>query len=210
MKFYSQYNQDKIIYEKFFSGKKDKGFFLEIGADDGIRFSNCKFFEETLNWDGIAIEPRKEGYNELIKNRKCKCFNILLSNKEDVVKFLNIKGYGLGLSGIVDNYDSKHMNRIKNELKKKKIIRIEEEMLTTKKLGDILEKNNITHIDFLSIDTEGSELDILSTIDFNKVFIDVITIEDNYNDPKIIYFFKERGYNLDLCIKIDKVFRKIK
>lgn len=210
MKFYSQYNQDKIIYENFFSGKKDKGFFLEIGADDGIRFSNCKFFEETLNWDGIAIEPRKEGYNELIKNRKCKCLNILLSNKEGVVKFLNIKGYGLGLSGIVDNYDSKHMNRIKNELKNKNNKGFEEEMLTTKKLGDILEKNNVTHIDFLSIDTEGSELDILSTIDFNKVFIDIITIEDNYNDPKIINFFKERGYNLELSIKIDKVFRKIK
>ena len=51
MVFYSQYNQDEYIYNNFFKNKKDKGFFLEIGADDGIRFSNCKFFEETLNWE---------------------------------------------------------------------------------------------------------------------------------------------------------------
>ena len=67
MKFYSQWGQDKYIYNNFFKNKKD-GFFLEIGADDGVRFSNCKFFEDNLNWKGIAIEARQDAYNNLKKN----------------------------------------------------------------------------------------------------------------------------------------------
>ena len=47
MEFYSQWGQDKYIYNNFFKNKKD-GFFLEIGADDGVRFSNCKFFEDNF------------------------------------------------------------------------------------------------------------------------------------------------------------------
>ena len=56
--FFSQYKQDEYVYNNYFKDKKD-GFFLEIGADDGIRFSNCAFFEKTLGWNGIAIERHK-------------------------------------------------------------------------------------------------------------------------------------------------------
>ena len=76
-------------------------------------------------------------------------------------------------------------------------------------LDTILNKYKLTHIDFLSIDTEGSELSILSTIDFSKYYIDVITIEDNYNDPKLITFFEQRGYKLMNIIKCDKIFKHI-
>ena len=55
MKFYSQCGQDKWAYENLFKNKND-GFFIEIGADDGIHFSNTKFFED-LGWNGICIEP---------------------------------------------------------------------------------------------------------------------------------------------------------
>jgi len=54
--FYSQYNQDKFIYENFFHNKKE-GVFIDIGAYDGLMLSNSKFFEDTMNWTGICIEP---------------------------------------------------------------------------------------------------------------------------------------------------------
>jgi FkbM family methyltransferase len=208
MKFYSQFNQDEIIYNLFFKEKKN-GFFLEIGADDGIRFSNCKFFEETLNWNGIAIEARKDAYNKLIKNRNCFCENCVLSDIEEETQFLDIKGYGLGLSGLINKYDKRHIHRIKNEIKNKENKGSEVLNVTTQKLSSILDKYNITNIDFLSIDTEGSELDILSTIDFKKYNIDVITIEDNYNNPKLMEFFIKRGYTFIQQIKCDKLFKKI-
>lgn len=208
MVFYSQYNQDEYIYKKFFKNKKNKGFFLEIGADDGIRFSNCKFFEETLKWDGIAIEAREQAYNKLIKNRKCNCIHAVLSDIEENTTFLDIKGYGLGLSGLIDKYDKRHVMRINNEIKNinnegHDIINVK-----TEKLNNILDKYNVTNIDFLSIDTEGSEIDILKTLDFNKYNINVITIEDNYNDSKLMDFFIKNNYSLIQQIKCDKIFKK--
>lgn len=206
-KYYSQYKQDKFVYETFFKNKKD-GFFVEIGADDGICFSNSNFFEKELNWKGICIEPRKEAYNKLIKNRNCICENVALCNNEEIVDFMDIKGYGIGLSGIVKEYDKRHIERINKEIKHKDNKGKEIYKIKTKKLCDILDKHSVTKIDFLSIDTEGCELKILETIDFNKVFIDVITIEDNYNDINLIKFFKDRNYKLIKKIGCDKIFKK--
>lgn len=208
MVFYSQYNQDEYIYNKFFKNKKDKGFFLEIGADDGIRFSNCKFFEETLNWDGIAIEAREQAYNKLIKNRKCNCIHAVLSDIEENTTFLDIKGYGLGLSGLIDKYDKRHVVRINNDIKNMNNEGHDIINVKTEKLNNILDKYNVTNIDFLSIDTEGSEIDILKTLDFNKYNINVITIEDNYNNSKLMDFFIKNNYSLIQQISCDKIFKK--
>lgn len=207
MKFYSQYKQDEYIYNQFFLDKKNL-FFLEIGADDGIRFSNCKFFEESLNWNGIAIEARKSAFNNLIKNRKCFCENVVLSDIEETTDFLDIKGYGLGLSGLIKKYHKNHIKRIQNEIKNENNKGSEVIKVNTVKLSSILDKYNITNIDFLSIDTEGSELSILSTIDFKKYNIDVITIEDNYNDPLLMEFFLNRNYSFIKQIECDKIFKK--
>ena len=206
MKFYSQYEQDETIYNMFFKDKKD-GFFLEIGADDGIRFSNCNFFEETLGWNGIAVEARDNAFEDLKKNRNCICEKAILSDVEEVTDFQSISGYGLGLSGIISKYDPRHLEVINKGVQHKdnkghEIIQVE-----TTLLSKLLEKHNVTKIDFLSIDTEGSELAILKTIDFNKIFIDVITIEDNYNNPELLDFFKKRNYRLVKTIKCDKIFK---
>ena len=206
--FYSQYKQDEYIFNKFFKDKKGSGFFLEIGADDGVRFSNCKFFEETLNWNGIAIEARKGAYEKLISNRKCNCIHAVLSDVVENTKFLDIRGYGLGLSGLVNKYDPRHVNRIKQEVKNPNNKGSEIINVQTEKLNNILDKYNIKNIDFLSIDTEGSELSILKTIDFNKYNIDVITIEDNYQDKELMNFFINRNYSFVKQIECDKIFKK--
>ena len=206
--YYSQFGQDDYIYNRFFKNKKDTGYFLEIGADDGIRFSNCKFFEETLMWTGIALEARTEAYSKLISNRKCICLNAVLSDKEEETSFLSLKGYGLGLSGLLNKYDKRHIQRIQRDIqhpenKGKELIKV-----NTERLDTLLDKYNIKHIDFLSIDTEGSELDILSVLDFKKYKIDVITIEDNYNDETLMTFFIDRGYKFIKQIKCDKIFQR--
>lgn len=208
MTYYSQWKQDEYIFNNFFKDKKKPGFFLEIGADDGIRFSNCKFFEETLNWNGIAIEARKDAYDKLITNRKCNCIHAILSDVEENTNFLNIKGYGLGLSGLINKYDPKHINRINQEIKNPNNKGHEIINVQTEKLNNLLDKYNIKNIDFLSIDTEGSELAILKTIDFKKYNIDVITIEDNYQAKELMEFFINRNYSFVKQIECDKIFKK--
>jgi FkbM family methyltransferase len=208
MTYYSQWKQDEYIYNTFFKNKTESGVFLEIGADDGLRFSNCKFFEETHNWTGIAVEAREEAYNKLITNRTCNCIRAVLSDVIEDTKFMDIKGYGLGLSGLVNKYDPRHVDRIRQEIKNINNKGVSVINVKTEKLNDILDKYNMTNIDFLSIDTEGSELAILKTLDFDKYNIDVITIEDNYKDEELMKFFISRNYSFMKQIECDKIFRK--
>jgi FkbM family methyltransferase len=208
MTYYSQWKQDKYIYNTFFKNKTEPGVFLEIGADDGVRFSNCKYFEETHNWTGIAVEAREEAYNKLITNRTCNCIRAVLSDVIEDTKFMDIKGYGLGLSGLVNKYDPRHLNRIDQEIKNTNNKGVSVIDVKTEKLNDILDKYNMTNIDFLSIDTEGSEIAILQTLDFDKYNIDVITIEDNYKDEELMKFFISRNYSFVRQIECDKIFRK--
>jgi len=66
--YYSQSNQDKWVAE-FLEFKKN-GYFIEVGAYDGIQTSNTYFFEKNFNWSGICIEANPSVFNSLIKNRK--------------------------------------------------------------------------------------------------------------------------------------------
>src|SRR3972149_7086762 len=73
-KYYSQYQQDKWLYENIFKNNTN-GFFVDIGASDGIKFSNTYFFEKMLGWNGVCVEPLPDIYKRLIKNRNCICIN---------------------------------------------------------------------------------------------------------------------------------------
>ena len=66
--FYSQIGQDKYYIENIINYKKD-GVFLDIGAHDGITFSNTYYLEKHLNWKGVCVEPNPNVHNKCIKNR---------------------------------------------------------------------------------------------------------------------------------------------
>jgi FkbM family methyltransferase len=203
-KYYSQYGQDKWLYDNLFKDRKE-GFFIEIGADDGIDKSNTLFFEK-LGWKGICIEPSLERYKTLRKNRNCICENVAILNHSGMEEFLDIQGWGKGLSGIVGCYDNKHLNRINKELrnplnKGNKIVKVR-----TKKLQQILDKYKVSQVDLCSIDVEGSELEVLKSIDFSSVKIKVIMVENNYNDSAIKDFLEKYGYKFIRRIKIDDIY----
>jgi FkbM family methyltransferase len=204
-KFYSQYNQDEWLYNTFFTNKKH-GVFVEIGASDGVDKSNSLFFEESLSWTGICIEPSPDRFKLLSENRTCICENTAVSNFKGKVEFLDIYGYGNELSGIVEDYNPAHMNRIESELthvRSKGYRKIEVEADT---LENILEKNKIYKIDFCTIDTEGSEYKILENFDFEKFEIDVFLIENNYGSKDVRNLLESNGYKYFNRIKIDDVF----
>jgi len=206
MKFYSQYGQDKWLYEKYFKNKKN-GVFLEIGADDGIDKSNTKFFED-IGWYGMCIEPSPKRFKLLENNRTCICENYALSNKVDEVDFMDISGWGKGLSGIVDSYDEKHKKRIEQEIKNPKNKGIEIIKVKTELLNNLLNKHNINEIDFCTIDTEGGEIDIIKSIDFDKVKIKLIIVENNYNNTLIQKILSNNGYQLIKKINVDDIYEK--
>jgi FkbM family methyltransferase len=201
MEFYSQYGQDKFLFENFFK-EKSNGFYLDIGAHDGITLSNTYLFEK-LGWDGVCIEPIPDVFTKLKSNRNCKLFNCVLSNKKGTENFLVLEGYTEMLSGILENYDPAHLIRIDNELRimggSKKVI--VSESLTF----DDLELPNI--IDFVSLDVEGSEMKILETIDFNKYHINIISIEVNHGADEITNFIESKNFEKIGSLGCDFIFK---
>lgn len=183
----------------------EKGFFVDIGAHDGISGSNTKRLEE-LGWEGICVEPLPRAFEELQKNRTCELQNCAIWDKEGTTEFLVVTGYAEMLSGIVESYDPRHADRIDRELQHfggtKTSITVR-----TRRFDNVV-KN--PRIDFLSIDTEGSELSILNTINFDKYDIRVICVENNFGDPAFEVFFANRGYRLDKVFSnCDQIFVKV-
>lgn len=182
--FYSQDQQDKYLEENIFKGYKN-GFFIDVGAHNGKSINNTLYFEENNNWTGINIEPIEKVYNDLIINRpNCININCAVCNNDGETEFLCNTGYTEMISGIKNTFDPRHMERLKNENKKygssTEIIKVK-----TKKLETICDLNKISHINYLSIDVEGAEFEVIKSINFDKVFIDVIGFENNYNDSSI-------------------------
>lgn len=193
----SQIDQDKVLNEYFFKNKQE-GMFIEIGAHNGITYSNTYFFEKALGWKGICLEPMPNEFEKLKVNRTCECINACVSKVEGIVPFVLIDCPRVNtamLSGMLDTYDPRHLARIKIEIAQYggsyKIINVPSVRLDT-----ILKDRGITQIDYLFIDTEGSEFDILKTINFDEVQISAISIENNYNDKQMRAFLTSKDFTL--------------
>ncbi len=204
MRYYSQNGQDKFLNEIIFKNKQN-GFYIDIGAYDGISLSNTYFFEEHLNWDGICVEANPIVFQLLKKNRRSKNLNCCVYEKKSEVNFMVVTGPGEVLSGIYDAYDERHINRIDECIKskggKKSLI-----MIPAMPFNDILESSQV--IDYCNIDVEGSELAILKSIDFEKSDIRIFTIENNYGTAEVRKFLKNKGYSMIAVVGDDEIFEK--
>lgn len=200
----SQYGQDRYINENYFKNKIG-GVFVDIGAHDGESLSNTFFFEKALNWSGICIEPHPKIFSKLKQNRKC----ILVEGcawSEDTNKvFRMIEGYSEMLSGIVEVYEDQHVERINKEVESlnQKTTDINMKCYDINKL---LLDNNFKKIDFLSLDIEGGELEVLKCIDFYKFNIKTIAVENNYENKDIRNLLFSKGYNLVNRLHTDDIF----
>ena len=193
--FYSQDNQDKYLEENIFKGYTN-GIFVDVGSHDGISINNTLYFEKNNNWTGINIEPIKKVYDKLLINRPNSInLNCAVCNNDGETDFYSNTGYTEMISGIKDNFDIRHLQRLSYENfvmgSYTEIIKVK-----TQKLETILDQHNISHVNYLSIDVEGAEFEVIKSINFDKVFIDVIGFENNYEDTSIpiIQFLENKNY----------------
>ena len=193
IQYFSQNKQDEFLEKYIFKSYKN-GFFMDVGAHDGIKINNTIYFEKYNNWNGINIEPLDDVYKNLIINRPNSVnLNVAIDNKDGTCEFICNSGYTEMLSGIKSSYHDEHFKRLNNELIRfggESIIKI----VNTNTLKTVCNKHKINHINYLSIDVEGNEFNVLNSIDFNNLFIDVIGFEDNYADTtKINIEFLEKN-----------------
>lgn len=187
--FYSQINQDKLALNHF--NFKKEGFFIDIGAHDGVNLSNTKTMEE-LGWKGICIEPNPNVYNDLVNNRKCDSYNLAVSDENGKASFLIVKDIIDEMySSLSDFHDKEHIEHAFGALDGK----VEKIEVETRTFDKLMEKySDVKTIDFISIDTEGNEFKILKTIDFDKYDIKVLSVENNYDNTEMIEYMKSKGY----------------
>ena len=178
----SQYLQDILLDRWIFCGVAG-GIFIDIGAHDGVAYSNSFVFEKLRGWRGVCIEPNPTVFAQLAANRQCTTLNCCVSDVAGAVPFLKISGYSEMLSGIVEKYEPEHRERVERELKQfggsSEVIPVQ-----TRTLNDIAAECGFAEVTYLSIDTEGSEFAILQSIDFKRLFVHAITVEYNFDHLK--------------------------
>jgi len=177
---------DAVI--QFFNGMKN-GVFVDVGAYDGVTWSNTLALEKYYGWLGICVEPLDEAYKSLIKERRTTCIKSAVTDFDGEVDFVSISGYAEMLSGIPSSMPDAHVNRIESEISghggEKNVTKVKAERLDT-----ILSRENLRKIDYLSMDVECGELNVLKGINWDLTEIKLITCEVNgYTDGRDVYEF---------------------
>lgn len=183
----SQNFQDLFVLSQL--GLKRKGFFVEFGASNGIDLSNTFLLEYQFEWNGILAEPAKYWHKALRKNRpKAIVEELCIWKVSDLqLPFNETMNKDLSTLDSLSNVD--HHRDTRQDGTKYNV--------TTISLNDLLAKNGApNYIDYLSIDTEGSELEILAAFDFERYTFGVITCEHNYtpNREQIYNLLTSKGY----------------
>ena len=173
---HSQLGQDVEVIK--FYNDKENGFFIEIGASDGIELSNTYLLETKYKWNGICCEPIPSRFEKLVVNRPNSiCINEAVYNQSGLQVTFDIAGGNADmLSGIAEHIDF-HKSTVDSN---KSTIQV-----NTISLLDVLEKAKApSFIDYMSLDTEGSELEILKAFNFEKYTFGLIDVEHNYVEPR--------------------------
>lgn len=168
--------------------EKRSGYFVEFGATDGVSISNSKLLEDAYAWDGILAEPARSWHERLARNRSCAVdYRCVWSRSGEKVSFREVDSAELST---IDLYRERDMHA--NARQAGSTYDVE-----TVSLTDLLRAHSAPPaIDYLSIDTEGSEFAILEAFDFRSYDISVITVEHNYTSDRdrIHRLLTSKGY----------------
>jgi len=169
MDFYSQNGEDFLLWQVFQDQKT--GFFLDVGALDGIHFSNSYAFERA-GWQGVCVEACPTYHKKLCVNRpKTICENYAISDVNE-----NQKIFYASSLGSFSSISPKFVTFFKQRFAKYKP-KWEEILLDYRTIDSVLEKNKVSHVDFVSLDIEGTEYEALSKFDIKKYQPRVLCVE---------------------------------
>eukprot|EP00041_Stephanoeca_diplocostata_P040452 m.1639518 g.1639518 ORF g.1639518 m.1639518 type:complete len:432 (-) comp36280_c0_seq1:43-1338(-) len=183
-KSWSQQDEDMVMFGEYYSEKHGSQYtYLELGALDGVEYSNTKFYEDTMGWHGILIEAARPSFELLRKNRghdRNALFNLAVCENPDIITFT---GADAG-AGVLE-----HMSKFGYEGNKEHV----KSQVRCERMGKILHSANVTSIDMWSLDVEGFELYVLRSMDW-EIPVHVINIERNPRDRDIETLLISKGF----------------
>ena len=146
-------------------------------------------------------------YRELAKNRTCITVNACIAEYDGETLFYAVSGTPEMLSGIPDKYDDRHKRRVRRNLERH-MATAEQITVPCYRLDTLLQRLRIERIDYLSIDTEGGELDILQSVDLGVVVVEIISVENNYFTRGVGEYLISCGYRMVAIAGRDEIWRK--
>jgi len=182
--YWSQAGQDELV-DSLLQGRRGL-FFVESGGYDGEEHSNSLFFEIQRGWRGMIIEPNPHLYEQILqKNRRCMTINSAISpdSNDGVLPFV-LAG---PLGGLLTSFSPDHIARLESEIANGESWMSGElgsgktVMVKTFPLHTFLKAGNPTSlvVDYWSLDTEGSEPQILAATSFSEITVGVLSVEHN-------------------------------
>lgn len=193
----SQYLED-IILDSIFKGK-NKGFYVDIGANDPDEISNTKMFYER-GWNGINVEPNVRLYNKLCSVRTNDInLNVGIGDECDNMKFHELDPDTL--STFSEESAKENIKIYKAKVVSKTSVKV----ITLKKLFDDYCQDKV--VDFMSVDSEGFEKQILSSNDWKTYRPIAIVVEINQDfDGSVLSYLINQEYSLIYCNGTNGIF----
>lgn len=175
--------------DELFEGKNN-GFFIELGANNGLLQSNTAFLEKNRNWSGILIEPNTKNLEFCKINRPNSiCYNYACVSDDFTDEYI-YGDFGLNPNhylSLMSSINGLRLNSNKNIMTK----------VPVSTLTNLLDRQVIPKIDLLSLDVEGYEYSVLKGLNLNKYKPSYMLIEVyNFDFKKIVDYLKNNNYEL--------------
>ncbi len=210
-KFYGQCGEDKYLYERFFKDDPiapGSGVYFEAGALDGVKYSNTLFFEESLGWSGILVEPNPTQYAELLRTRggnlKNLCLNCVISDSPTPVEFIYSDVHHAAVSAVGSTVPLSHHIDYYRKVKTNRVY------LQPQTLDQVLQQANVPLIDLFVLDVEGHELNVLKSfswdIPIRVMMIEKLDQTQAAKQREIRKLLKENGYIFDSEFKHNEIY----
>jgi len=201
MSYHGQHGED-IFIETIFP-LHTNGVCIEVGAYNGVSMSNTFYFEK-LGWRALCIEPIQSAF-ESCKAIRRECYQCCISDKDSIDKEFTIFNLNGNVSAISSLMPDQRLIDSHSHL----ITAITTSPVKVRSLNSLLDELNFPKvIDFISIDTENTELDVLKGIDLNVYNVKLFVIENNYNEPFCENYLAAYGYEKINRIAVNDFFHK--